>query len=54
MAACQFGRAYGLHVVGTASSEAGLAFVKACGTHAVFDHKKEGYIDKIKVRCGHL
>ena len=50
MAACQFGRAYGLDVVGTAGSDAGQAFVLSCGAQAAFNHNEEGYVQKIEVR----
>nr|XP_014332970.1 PREDICTED: quinone oxidoreductase isoform X2 [Bos mutus] len=49
IAACQIARAYGLKVLGTASTEEGQKIVLENGAHKVFNHKEANYIDKIKV-----
>ena len=41
----QLGRALGLHVVGTASTEEGRALALREGAHEVLDHTKENYLD---------
>ena len=50
IAACQIARAYGLKVLGTASTEEGQKIVLENGAHKVFNHKEANYIDKIKVK----
>lgn len=40
LATVQLGRAFGLRVIGTAGSEAGLAAVLAAGAERVFDHRE--------------
>ena len=50
IAACQIARAYGLKVLGTASTEEGQKIVLQNGAHKVFNHKEANYIDKIKVK----
>ena len=45
IAAVQLGRALGLHVTGTASTEGGLALASREGAHDVLDHTKDGYLD---------
>jgi NADPH:quinone reductase len=46
-AAIQFGRAMGMTVVGTASSQRGLELVKKEGAHQAFDHSKPGHAEEI-------
>lgn len=50
-AATQFAVAVGATVIGTASSDDGLAMIKAQGAHAV-NHKKPGYLDEITALTG--
>lgn len=45
IAAVQLGRALGLHVVGTASTEEGRALATREGAHEVLDHARPGYLD---------
>ena len=45
IAAVQLGRALGLYVVGTASTEEGRALVAREGAHEVLDHTKPDYLD---------
>ena len=48
--ACQMAKARGLTVIGTAGSEEGVTAVKQqTGADFVFNHRKEGYMDKIMV-----
>ncbi|XP_060629718.2 quinone oxidoreductase [Anolis sagrei] len=48
IAACQIARAYGLKILGTAGTEAGMSLVLKSGAHAVFNHNKENYISEIQ------
>ncbi|XP_013410163.1 zeta-crystallin-like isoform X1 [Lingula anatina] len=48
LAACQIAKNLGLQVIGTASTAEGLHLVKENGAHHAFNHKEEGYLDKIK------
>eukprot|EP01088_Endostelium_zonatum_P004338 TRINITY_DN1556_c0_g2_i1.p1 TRINITY_DN1556_c0_g2~~TRINITY_DN1556_c0_g2_i1.p1 ORF type:complete len:286 (-),score=85.10 TRINITY_DN1556_c0_g2_i1:157-1014(-) len=43
----QMGKQNGAWVIGTASSEEGRKLVKQLGAEAVFDHRKEGYVEEI-------
>ncbi|XP_034878646.1 quinone oxidoreductase-like [Mirounga leonina] len=52
LAACQIARAYGLKVLGTASTEEGQNIVWQNGAHEVFSHRELNYIDKIKKSVG--
>ena len=45
IAAVQLGRALGLHVTGTASTEEGRDLAIREGAHVVLDHAKENYLD---------
>jgi NADPH:quinone reductase len=47
IAAVQIARAAGLKVLGTAGTPQGLDLAKREGAHAVFDHRKSGYLDEI-------
>ncbi len=47
IAAVQFGRAFGLTVIGTAGSDKGRALVTEQGAHHVLDHKAEGYRQQV-------
>ena len=49
MAACQIARAHGLKVLGTAGSKEGMDLILRNGAHFAFDHREDGYVDKIKV-----
>ena len=48
IAAVQIARAVGMKVLGTAGTSKGTELVKQAGAHAVFNHRKEGYLDEIK------
>ena len=50
VAAVQLARAHGLRVLGSAGSCAGIEVVKKAGAHEVFNHKENGYLDKVMVR----
>jgi NADPH2:quinone reductase len=53
LAAVQLARAFGLHVVGTAGSDAGKQLVLKEGAHHVFDHHAKGYLtEAMKVTRG--
>ncbi|GLD61816.1 quinone oxidoreductase [Lates japonicus] len=47
MAACQLSRALGLRVLGTAGTPEGMKLVLNNGAHMAFNHREEGYTDKI-------
>lgn len=49
MAAVQLARAHGMHVLGSAGSDVGSKVVKEAGAHEVFNHKENGYLDKVMV-----
>ncbi len=49
-AAVQWARGAGLHVLGTASTEAGLAHVRELGAHEVLNHAEPGYLEQVKAR----
>lgn len=51
-AAVQIARAAGLHVIGTAGSEAGIANVREQGAHEVLDHRQDGYLNQLMVLTG--
>ncbi len=46
-AAIQLARAFGLTVIGTAGSQAGMQLVLAEGAHHVLNHSSEGYLDEL-------
>lgn len=46
-AAIQIGRAFGSRMLGTAGSDEGLAYVREQGASAVFNHKEDGYTQKV-------
>lgn len=50
--AVQLARRAGAVVLGTAGNDTGLALVKKLGAHAVFNHRQEGYTDKIIAASG--
>ena len=52
IAAVQIARAAGLKVLGTAGTPQGLELAKREGAHAVFDHRKSGYVDEILQATG--
>ncbi|KAL0965935.1 hypothetical protein UPYG_G00288170 [Umbra pygmaea] len=47
MASCQMARALGLKVLGTAGTAEGLELVLKNGAHHAFNHRQEGYTNKI-------
>ncbi|XP_022088973.1 quinone oxidoreductase-like [Acanthaster planci] len=47
IASVQFARAYGMTVLGTAGSEQGMKLVGEMGAHHIFNHRQQGYTDKI-------
>lgn len=49
MAACQLSRALGLRVLGTAGTPEGMKLALSNGAHLIFNHREEGYTDKIMV-----
>lgn len=56
VAACQLSRALGLKVLGTAGTPEGMKLVLNNGAHRAFNHREEGYTDKIMVHidtCTH-
>lgn len=38
-----------MHVLGSAGSDEGCEVVKNAGAHQVFNHKEEGYLEKVMV-----
>jgi NADPH2:quinone reductase len=52
IAGVQLGRALGLTIFGTASSQKGLDLATKEGAHQVFDHSKPGYLDEIMKATG--
>lgn len=52
IAAVQFARASGMKVFGTAGTPQGEQLVQKAGAHMVFNHRKEGYLDAIKLEAG--
>lgn len=49
VAAVQLARSHGMRVFGSAGSAAGCAVVKEAGAHDVFNHKIDGYLEKVMV-----
>lgn len=47
VAACQFARALGFRVLGTAGTPDGMKLVLNNGAHLAFNHREEGYTEKI-------
>uniref|UniRef100_A0A8C5DCJ9 Enoyl reductase (ER) domain-containing protein n=1 Tax=Gouania willdenowi TaxID=441366 RepID=A0A8C5DCJ9_GOUWI len=47
VATCQLSRALGLRVLGTAGTQDGMKLVLKNGAHLAFNHREEGYTDKI-------
>nr|XP_040027442.1 quinone oxidoreductase [Gasterosteus aculeatus aculeatus] len=47
VAACQLSRALGLKVLGTAGTPEGLKLALSNGAHLAFNHREEGYTDRI-------
>ncbi|KAJ0044304.1 hypothetical protein NL108_003342, partial [Boleophthalmus pectinirostris] len=52
VAACQLARALGLKVLGTAGTPEGLKLVLNNGAHLAFNHREDGYTDKIMEATG--
>ena len=49
ISAVQLALGHGCTVLGTAGTQDGMDLVKSQGTHAVFNHREPGYVDKIQV-----
>ncbi|XP_035025464.1 quinone oxidoreductase [Hippoglossus stenolepis] len=52
VAACQLSRALGLRVLGTAGTPEGMKLVLNNGAHMAFNHREQGYTDKIMEATG--
>ena len=52
LAAVQFAKSRGLRVIGTAGTHAGETLVKNAGACHVFNHREDGYINKVKEAIG--
>ena len=52
VAATQLARSFGLRVLGTAGSEAGLEVARQAGAQEVFNHREEGYAARITAATG--
>ncbi|XP_011484933.1 quinone oxidoreductase isoform X1 [Oryzias latipes] len=52
VAACQLSRALGLRVLGTAGTPEGMKLALSNGAHLIFNHREEGYTDKIMEATG--
>jgi len=52
LATVQLARAHGLHVIGTAGTDAGLAAVREAGAHAVLNHRTPDYTDQVPSLSG--
>ena len=52
LAAVQLAHGMGLRVIGTAGTTAGAELVKNAGAEQVFNHREEGYLNKIKEALG--
>jgi len=52
IAAVQLSKALGLTVYGTAGTSAGVELVKSLGADAVFNHREDGYLEKIQAATG--
>ncbi|KAI6195287.1 PKS-ER domain-containing protein [Aphelenchoides besseyi] len=48
LAACQLAKVHGLRVYGTASTPEGEQMAKEHGCEVVYNHREEGYVEKIK------
>jgi len=47
LATVQIARAQGMHVIGTAGTDEGLAAVREAGAHTALNHRQAGYTDQI-------
>ena len=55
VAAVQLAKAHGVRrVLGSAGSDVGSEVVKEAGAHEVFNHKENGYLDKVVVRLCYI
>ena len=52
IAAVQIASGLGLTVIGTASTPEGQELVKKAGAHFIFNHREEGYLEKVKEAAG--
>ncbi|KAI6232630.1 NADPH:quinone reductase [Aphelenchoides fujianensis] len=50
LAACQLAKSHGLRVFGTASTPEGEALAREHGCEEVFNHREEGYVERIRER----
>lgn len=48
IACCQIARALGGFVIGTAGTEEGMKLLLSNGAHLAFNHRQDGYMDKVK------
>jgi NADPH2:quinone reductase len=48
LAAVEIGRALGLNMVGTASTDEGREAVRKAGATAIFNHREEGYLERAR------
>ena len=52
VAAVQLARGMGLQIIGTAGTSAGEKLVKNAGAHHVFNHREDGYMNRVKEAIG--
>ncbi|CAG5119648.1 unnamed protein product [Candidula unifasciata] len=52
IAAVQICRAYGLRVIGTAGTKEGIELIKQNGVELAFNHREDGYIEKLQEAVG--
>ena len=52
LATVQMARAHGMHVIGTAGTDEGLAAVRAAGAHVAINHRTSGYVDQVPALAG--
>lgn len=48
MASVQLAKVHGMKVIGTAGTQAGLDLIKGQGADHAFNHREQGYMEKIK------
>uniref|UniRef100_A0A0B7B9H8 Enoyl reductase (ER) domain-containing protein n=1 Tax=Arion vulgaris TaxID=1028688 RepID=A0A0B7B9H8_9EUPU len=54
IAALQIGRAYGLRLIGTAGTPEGIELIKKNGAEFAFNHREEGYLQKLQETVGEV
>lgn len=52
VAVVQIARAHGLHVIGTAGTDQGVALARAQGAHEAFNHRDADYADRVLAATG--